>query len=355
MRSGSMKKKISICLTLLLATLLAVICSFKISFFTSTKKINETVFINQLQGDENFKLRLIYADSSMQEIQSFIHSPKGLVSTNEGLTAYTEGFLSKALHDGLLEAVNDYRAAKGLAPLHYFYQVKLIGDYAFAASSDGLDNLYWIHVATNNVQVPHLTSQAALEPQYVYHIQQVDSRYFILTAGVNSLMARLYTFSPSNLELRLVGTLQTDETAVSSSQYALDALGNALFTHTNGIEVLNASGTQHLNLSFTPQQLAFSQDITLAVRVENGMLFYALISPELELLDTGKLGLPHTDAALVSCFLQEDLLCTITYDATHPLYRHYISIYHLRTQTLIFCEGLSDYDDLALLKTELLH
>lgn len=354
MRFGSMKKKISIGLTLLLATLLAIICSFKISFFTSTKKINETVFINQLQGDEDFKLRLIYADSSMQEIQSFICSPKGLTPSNEALTAYTEGFLPKALHDSLLESVNDYRAAKGLVPLHYFYQVKLIGDYAFAASSDGLDNLYFIHVATNKVQVPQLTSQAASEPQYVYHIQQVDNKYFILTAGVNSLMARLYTFSPFSLQLNLVGTLKTDKTAVSSSQYALDTLGNALFTHTNGIEVLNTSGSQHLSLSFTPQELVSSQNTTLAVGVENDMLFYALISPELKVLDTGRLSLPHTATTLVNSFLQEDLLYTITYDTSHPLYRHYISIYHLPTQTLIFCEALSGYNDLALLKAELL-
>lgn len=350
-----MKRKMSIVLTLLIASLLAIICSFKMSFFTPTNKMSETVFINQLHGDDSFKLRLIYADSSMQEIQSLILSSKGLTSTHEALAPYTEGFLSKTHHDALLEAVNDYRAALGLIPLHYFYQVQLLGDYAFVSSSEGLDNLYWIHMATNKVQVPHLTSQDASKPQYVYHIQPVDDKYLILTAGVNSLMARLYTFSPSDLALSLVGTLKTDQTALSSSQYALDPLGNALFTYTNGIEVLNASGSQRLSLSFTPQQLVSSPNTTLAVRVENGMLFYALISPDLELLNTGRLILPHTDATLVSSFLQEDLLYTITYDASHPLYQHYISIYDLPTQTLVFCAGLSDSNGLTLLKAELLH
>ena len=349
-----MKKKISILVTFVLATLFAVICFFKFSFFTAESPIHSTVFMNDLPPDQSFDLKLIYADAALTQIESFSLSPEGISPTSEILAASTEAFLPKTLNQTLLQAVNDYRATKGLAPLAYFYQVTSMGDYAFASSSEGLDALYWIHLGTNKVQVPHLVDQEASEPQYVYHISKVNDTYFILTAGFNALTARLYSFSPTDLELRLVGTLETDQTARSSSQYALDASGNAFFTHTEGMDILNPSGTWHLSLPFTPDQVVSCSNTTLAVSVDDNTLVYALISPELELLATGRLSLPHTATTLVTSFLQDDFLYTITYDASHPLYRYYISIYDLTTQSLVFCSGLSNAHQLALLKAVLI-
>ena len=108
-----MKKKISILLTLLLATLLAVICFFRFSFFKAESPIHSTVFINDLPADQSFKLKLIYADAALTQIESFSLSPEGISPTSEILAASTEAFLPKGLNQTLLQAVNDYRATRG--------------------------------------------------------------------------------------------------------------------------------------------------------------------------------------------------------------------------------------------------
>ena len=357
MRYGNMKKKISLYLTLLLASLLAIICAFKFSASSSSEgTVQETIFFNQLQENQSFQLKLFYADPAMQQLESLLLTPHGLSANEETLAPYTEGFLAEETNNRLLKAVNIYRQKQALTPLTYFYhyQEEESGNFAFVSSSVGLNALYFVNLNTLEVSVPHLKSEEAYDPQYVYHIQEVNEVYYILTAGVNNLKARLYTFSPATLDLTLVDTLTTDTTALSSKQYALDASGNAIFTHKNGLRFLTPTGEKSLDLSFTPWQLISSKDFTCALTIQNGTLLYTLVNSQLDILDTGSLALPNTDLSLVSSFIKDDLLYTITYDQKHPTYRYYISIHSLTTKTLVFCVGLSDYDGLALLQAELL-
>lgn len=350
-----MKKKISLCITLLLASLLAIICAHKFSAFSSSEgSVKETIFFNQLQEDQSFQLKLFYTDPAMEHLKSLLLTSHDLSVNNEALAPYTEGFLPQETNKRLLEAVNTYRQEQSLAPLTYFYHYQEVGDFAFVSSSEGLNALYFVNLNTLEISVPHIKSEEAYNPQYVYHIQEVNNIYYILTAGVNNLKARLYAFSPSTLDLTLVGALTTDTTALSSKQYALDTSGNAIFTHKNGLKFLTTTGLKSLDLSFTPEQIISSKDIIGALTIQNGTLLYALVNSQLELLDTGSLTLPSTDLSLINSFIQNDLLYTITYDQEHPIYRHYVSIYSLTTKTSVFCVGLSDYDGLALLQAELL-
>ena len=357
MRYGNMKKKVSLCLTLLLASLLAIICAFKFSASSSSKgNVKETIFFNHLQGNQSFQLKLFYADPSMEQLKSLLLTPHGLSVNDEALAPYTEGFLAEETNKRLLIAVNNYRKKQALTPLTYFYhyQEDDAGNFAFVSSSQGLNAFYFVNLNTLEVSVPYLKSEEAYDPQYVYHIQEVNEVYYILTAGVNNLKARLYTFSPATLELTLVNALTTDTTALSSKQYALDAAGNAILTHKNGLKFLTSTGEKSLDLSFTPWQLISAKDYTCALTIQNGTLLYTLVNSQLVILDTGSLTLPNTNLSLVSSFIKDDLLYTITYDQHHPTYRHYISIHSLTTKTLVFCVGLSDYDGLALLQAELL-
>ncbi len=346
-----MKKRTPLYLTLLLASGLGILCAFK--FFPLSEDstvLKKTNFINRLLPTQDFSLRLYYGNADLSHLEGYTLTKDTLSQEQIAFAPYSEGFLPQPENEHLLKIVNDLREKQGKKPLSYFYHYQRIGDYAFASSSEGLEAFYLIDLNTLEVSTPILEHTEAAQPQYVYQIRQIGDIYAILTAGVNELTARLYTFSPNTLELNFMTSTTTDATALSRQQYALDSLGKALFTHEKGIEVVAKEEHSFLKLSFTPQMLVSHENSACALAIEGSKLHYALIDSSSQSIEEGSLLLPNVNLSLVDSFIQGNLLYTITYDAQHPMYKHYISIYDLSLKELIFCEGLSDNGELALLK-----
>ena len=347
-----MKKRTPLYFTLLLASMLGILCAFK--FFPLSEDstvLKRTNFINRLLPTQDFSLRLYYGNADLSHLAGYTLTKDTLSQEQIAFAPYSEGFLPQAENELLLKVVNDLRKKQGKKPLSYFYHYQRISDYVFASSSEGLEAFYLIDLNTLEVSTPILDHTEATQPQYVYQIRQIGDVYAVLTAGVNELAARLYVFSPSTLELQFITSTITDATALSRQQYALDDLGKALFTHEKGVEVVTKEEHSFLKLSFTPQMLVSHENNSLALSIEGSKLHYALIHSPSQAMEEGSLPLPNVHLSLVDSFIQGNLLYTITYDAQHPMYKHYISIYDLNLKELIFCEGLCNNGELALLNT----
>ena len=348
-----MKKRTSLYFTLLLASMLGILCAFK--FFPLSEDstvLKRTSFINRLLPAQDFSLRLYYGNADLSHLEGYTLTKDTLSQEQIAFAPYSEGFLPQAENEQLLKAVNELRKKQDKKPLSYFYHYQRISDYVFASSSEGLEAFYLIDLTTLEVSTPILDHTEATHPQYVYQIRQIGDMYAVLTAGVNELTARLYTFSPNTLELHFITSTTTDTTALSRQQYALNHSGNALFTHEKGIEVVAKEEHSFLELSFTPQMLVSYGNSSCALAIEGSKLHYALIDSPSQAIEEGSLPLPNVHLSLVDSFIQGNLLYTIAYDAQHPMYKHYISIYDLSLKELIFCDGLSNNGELALLNTE---
>ena len=134
-----MKKKLSLCFTLLIASLLAIICAFKFSPSSrdskpeDTSDLKRTNFVNRLAPSQDFALQLFYANAGMSQIESFTLTSNTLTKDMVKLSPYSEGFLPQSKNDRLLKAVNAIRTTKKQRALSYFYHYQELGDYAFVS------------------------------------------------------------------------------------------------------------------------------------------------------------------------------------------------------------------------------
>ena len=80
-------------------------------------------------------------------------------------------------------------------------------------------------------------------------------------------------------------------------------------------------------------------------------LSYAIYKDDLGIIQTGQVNLPNKFVKLISYYIKDSILYTVTYDDTHPMYRNYITLYNLKNNNILYCLALKeiDSDHLALL------
>ncbi len=312
------------------------------SDFPKSKKLLNRDAQHQLTGT------LFYGNASLDAIKAFTLSSKGLAINHESYQSYTEGFLTQVHQQQLLEHINAYRKSQGLLPISYFYQYIQDDRYAFISLSEGLNTLYIINLKTYEVKTPHFDCSEAKDRQYIYHIQKGQDVYYVLSAVANSYEAHLYALDPSNdFSLHPLLSYTTAPSAISSNQYALDAQGRAYFVAERAIDVVNLEGTLSLDLPFSPSYLLYEHDTLYALGLSEHTLYYQSFNASLEKLTSGELSLPNRGVSFVDGFIEEDLLYTLTFDASHPLYRNYITVYDLKTHRMGYCLALYSYKDMA--------
>lgn len=355
-----MKKKTFTCLTLLISILLGIasFVLFNRTQFVTSPLANPSIIINQLP-DTSFHLQMIYGSTDLQNIQIYDVTPEQFKIHETPYTSFTEGFMPRALNETLLAYVNQFRNLQKLAPISYYYHYKETDHYYFLSLSDGLDTLYIIDKHTLKVYTPSLsnsyknTSDEILvhmtEKQYVYDVKESLDALYVLTAKANSYAAYLYRFDKQTFTLTDFKKISPSCLAVSPHHYALSSNGTAFFIAEDSIQVESLTTSYKIPLSYTPTHLYYGEEQLYALGLSNQSLDYTLFDNLLNPLQTGSLSLPNSRVSLISTFLNDALLYTVTYDATHPVYSNYLTLYDLSTGKIVYCMGLKRYSDLALL------
>lgn len=310
--------------------------------------IKGPVLIDHLQ-DQSFNIQLIYSDIGLDDIKVYDVTPSQ-VSVNDNLyDSFTEGFITGEKNKILLDAVNHYRSLQNLNAITYYYNYIETMHYDFLSLSGGLDTLYIINKATGEVATPSFNISHATEKQYVYHIQEGTDAIYILTAKSNSYDAYLYRLDKETLSITASKKITPSTLAVKRNQYALSPDGTAYFIGDSSLLVESFNDSYSIPLAFTPNELYFKDDHLYLLSLSELFLSYTVFDNTLEVVTTGELNLPNKHVSLVDTSLDDMILYTITYDASHPLYRNYLTLYNLSTGKMIYCLALKDNNALALL------
>lgn len=310
--------------------------------------IKGPVLIDHLQG-QSFNLQLIYSDIGLDDIKVYDVTPSQ-VSVNDTLyDSFTEGFITSEKNKILLDAINHYRSLQDLNAITYYYNYIETMHYDFLSLSGGLDTLYIINKATGEVTTPRFNISHATEKQYVYDITEGTDAIYILTAKSNSYDAYLYHLDKETLSLTDLKKITPSTLATNRNHYALSPDGTAYFIGDNSVLVESLNDSYSIPLAFTPNEIYFKDDQLYTLSLSELFLSYAVFNHTLEIVKTGELNLPNKRVSLVDASLNDMILYTITYDATHPLYRNYLTLYNLSTGEMIYCLALKDNNALALL------
>lgn len=310
--------------------------------------IKGPVLIDNLQG-QPFNLQLIYSDIGLDTIQIYDVTPNQFLVDDSLYESFTEGFISSEKNNMLLETVNQFRSLQNLNAISYYYNYIETAHYDFLALSDGLDALYIINKTTGEVQTPLFDLPYASEKQYVYHIKESTDAIYILTAKSNSYDAYLYHLDQETLSITDSKKITPSSLAVQRNQYALSPNGTTFFIDHNKLLVESLTESYSLPLSFTPTEIHFEDGQLYTFSLSNLFLSYTVFNNMLEVVTTGELNLPNKRVSLVDTSLDDMILYTITYDASHPLYRNYLTLYNLSTSKMIYCLALKENNALALL------
>ena len=361
-----MQKKVFIYLALLSSILLGIASFVLFNSFTLfnhtqlvTSPLTEpSIIINQLLNT-SFHLQMIYGSTDLQDIQVYDVTPWQFKLHDIPYTSFTEGFIPSALNETLLACVNQFRSLQKLAPISYYYHYAETDHYYFLSLSDGLDTLYIINKRTHEVYTPSLSSSCKNtsdkiaahmdEKQYVYDVKEGIDTFYVLTAKANSYAAYLYHFDKQTFTLTGFKKISPSCLAVYPHHYALSSNGTSFFISEDGIQVESLITSYEIPLSYPPTHLYYEEGQLYALGLSDQTLDYTLFDNQLNPLQTDSLSLPNSKVSLISAFLSDALLYTITYDATHPVYGHYLTLYDLSTGKIVYCMGLKRHSSLALL------
>ena len=343
-----MKQKFVSILMVTISILLALLLVF-IIFFNNTfnSPISRTTLIKKEKAPTNWEFELLYSDINLSSTSKVTYSSDSIKINTDILSPYASGFLETSYLNNLLEIINSHRSLTGLSPIYSIFSHHKFDNSTIVSTSSGLDTLYIIDETTNSIFSPFLVSDSCFLPQYVYDIIEDRDNYYILTAGVNNLAARLFCLSKESLILSEVWHLTTDDTALSDMQYTLLNSSTALFTNSNGVEISNGT---IIPLDFSPEFLFNNNKNTVGVKIKNDQILVALIdNSTLSLVKTTSFVALSPNLSIVDGMVDSNYLYLFTYDPHHPNYRYYLNIYNLDTNELILCEALSDYNNLRIL------
>ena len=350
-----MQKKIFLSITLLSLIALGII-NLSLSKHTeeaSSTLIETSVIINNL-SNTSFHLQMIYGSMDLQTIKAYDVIPTELTLNQTLYTSFTKGFISSSLNETLLEHVNQFRYLHHLKPITYYYDFSETEQYYFISLSDGLDTLYRIDKQTYEVRTPYqnLSDEASHvmhQKQYVYHIQEDFNALYILAAESNSYTAYLYRLDKKTLELIDFQKITPSSLAVYPDHYALASNGMAFFIEEEGLQVESLDDSYHLTLPFSPTHIYFQEGQLYVLGVAEQVLNYVLLDHTLTVSKKGTLSLPNPNIHLLTTWLSDSILYTITYDPNHLLYGNYVTLYDLTTQKILYCMGLKRSIHLTLL------
>ena len=316
------------------------------------KSIKGPVLIDRL-ADERFSLKLFYSDLASSQIETYQVDKDTISLVETPYSSFTNGFIETEKNALLLKAVNDYRAFEGLEPISYYYHYQELNNYGFLSLTEGLNTLYIIDLSNYQVTCPLFDLAYALENQYIYHITFGEEGYHILTAEANSYKAYLYTLSPEDFHILSARKLSPPSKAVLSNQYALDSNGNAYFIGNHSLVMISLEETINFPLDFDPDSIYCIDGQIYTFSTSELFLSYALLKEDIGVIQSGQMNLPNKFVKLMNCHIQNDILYTVTYDETHPLYRNYITLYNLKNNNILYCLALKGphSDALALLDT----
>lgn len=351
-----MQKKILVLISLLCFVFL-LITGLSLSYnkkASTTINLKGPVLIDYLQG-QPFNLQLIYSDIGLDDIQVYDVTSNQFLANNTPYESYTEGFIPSETNTRLLEKVNQFRSVQNLSAISYYYNYIETAHYDFLSLSDGLDTLYIINKLTGEVQTPHFDVPYASYKQYVYHIEESPNALYILTAKSNSYDAYLYRLDKETLSITDSKEIKPSSLAIRRNQYALSPNGTAFFIGDNSLLVESLTESYSIPLSFTPTEVYFEDGQLYTLSLSELFLSYTVFNDDLKMVATGELNLPNKQVSLVDALLDDMTLYTITYDATHPLYRNYLTLYNLSTGEMIYCLALKAHSDFALLGVNFIH
>ena len=351
-----MQKKILI-LTNLLCFVFLLITGISWSYNKSASTpapLKGPVLIDHLQGHP-FNLQLIYSNIGLDDIEVYDVGPNQFSAINTSYESYTEGFIPSETNTRLLEKVNQFRSLQNLSAISYYYHYIETAHYDFLSLSDGLDTLYIINKLTGEVQTPHFDIAYASHKQYVYHIEESPNALYVLTAKSNSYDAYLYRLDKGTLSITDSKEISPSSLAIKRHQYALSPNGTAFFIGDHSLLVESLTTSHSIPLSSTPTEVYFEDGKLYTLSLSEFFLSYTVFNNNLEIVATGELNLPNKQVSLVDALLDDMTLYTITHDATHPLYRNYLTLYDLSTGEIIYCLALKTHNEFALLGVNFLH
>lgn len=314
------------------------------------KTVKGSILIDRLT-DERFYLKLFYSNLMASQVEAYAVENDSIELLETPYSSFTEGFIETEKNTLLLKAINKYRETKGLEPITYYYNYQEIDDYGFVSLGEDLSTLYIINLFNYQVKCPSFDSPYALENQYIYHIALGDEGYYVLTAEANGYKAYLYTLDQEDFHMLSARKLSPPAKALTRHQYALDSSGNAYFIGNYSLIIISDEETINLPLSFNPDSIYCIEDKIYALSTSELFLSYAVLEDEIGLTQTGQVNLPNKFVKLISCHIQDSILYTVAYDENHPLYRHYITLYSLNNNNILYCLALKSplSDPIALL------
>lgn len=301
--------------------------------------IEGSILINRLHEDQ-LNLTLLYSDYNHIQIYPYQLTPNHINPLSTVYKDYTEGYIEDTLNTRLLEVVNLYRSLENLEPITHYFNYLQVGNYGFLSLTEGLHTLYIIDLTSFEVTRPSFDSQYALEKQYVYQITEGDDAFYVLTAKANSHDAYWYALDKNDFHLLKTKQLSPPHKAVQRNQYALDSNGNAYFVGVNNLLVVTVDGALHLPLNFDPELLYYTEEKLYIFSTSERFLTYACYCEDMGIIDYGQVNLPNQFVSLVNLEIKDSILYTATYDEAHPLYRNYITIYHLEDHHMLYCLAL---------------
>lgn len=311
------------------------------------KTLRGPVLIDRM-AENNLNMTLFYSDLFLSQIEAYHINSSQMVPLATTYTSFTEGFIEADKNTLLLEAVNHYRKLKGLDPITYYHNYKELSGYGFLSLTEGLNTLYIIDLSNYEVTCPTFNAPYALERQYIYHITEGQDVYYILTAEANGYKAYWYTLSKDDFSVSHSKKLSPPSEALQIQHYALDPSGNAYFIGNNSLLIVTPEESIYLPLQFNPDALHYADGKVYIFSISELFLQYVVYESELGLTDSGQVNLPNKFVTLVSYEVKDDILYTVTYDSSHPLYRNYITLYRLTDNIILYCLPLKTNSNVLL-------
>lgn len=291
-------------------------------------------------------LRLYYTKPYHHSFYSTILMPmsESLHTETTSYVPYTEGFMSQKNYKLLTHTIDFSRPTT----CYNYFQTTAS---QVVANLGPLTDTHFIS-QEGIVRTP-FTTLNALPNIYPNHLIESLDVYYVLGDIVGEYSAQYAILDKATLEILYNFTFPTSKDVIYPFHSALDIKGNAFFVHENGLCYMTPyDKTLHtLNLDFTPTYLVPHSTSTLALHLtlENDSLSLAQINTELLITKQTTLPLPQNGLSLIRAQSTPDYLVLLTHASSHPYYTHYILMYDLNTDQLIYCYGLHSGENNILL------
>ncbi|WP_070000467.1 hypothetical protein [Cellulosilyticum sp. I15G10I2] len=344
-------------LTFILCTLctLCIIGLSVFSYFMFNPSLGYDILLNTLNESDDFKLTAFYSDISMDTIKGFEITPQNITPLKASFRSYTEGFLPSNHSKKIVSVINNFRKNNTEPPLTYFHDYYEDSDVMIISFTGDLDHIYRIDKQTWQVSTLQYNPSDNLGHMYVSHIKRIADTFVLIGGEVNAYNAFIYTIDTASFTVLQAHKLPTDPSAIYEQHYTIDSRGNSVFISGKGLDILpyQTSQMRHTPLPFEAQYVFSSTSNTIALSLTSDSIHYALLDESLSTIDSGSIPLPNEGVLLIDAFLSNNILNLVGYDPINKRYKNYIALYDLTADKLIYCLGLHEYTNLALLDAEL--